>query len=301
MDGLQDEARQVDEGAAQQAQGVSTQVSGGEGAAAGGSGGEKAAAADEGIARARADYEAALRWQAPIQARTFAPCSKRARKARASRHAVRMPGREPAGGRPRSCTDTGWEEGRTGDRESCLGSAEDPVSTGESKLSFGGAACTRNAPCPHRASLGRRPWTKRQQASTGKPPMRMDATGQSNNGARRSSGTTCIWTARIASIIKMIGIVCQTHILAYNPRRRCLDGGTDRTDALTHLARCQHLPFLPIRHVKTTPLHPALALRPLSCCIRPDWSSRASCPHGRRGEPPIATRASKSDASGTSS
>lgn len=61
MDGLQDEARQVDEGAAQQAQGVSTQVSGGEGAAAGGSGGEKAAAADEGIARARADYEAALR------------------------------------------------------------------------------------------------------------------------------------------------------------------------------------------------------------------------------------------------
>ena len=114
MDGLQDEARQVDEGAAQQAQGVSTQVSGGEGAAAGGSGGEKAAGADEGIARARADYEAALRWQAPIQARTFAPCSKRARKARASRHAVRMPGREPAGGRPRSCTDTGWEEGRTG-------------------------------------------------------------------------------------------------------------------------------------------------------------------------------------------
>lgn len=135
-------------------------------------------------------------------------------------------------------------------RESCLGSAEDLVSTGESKLSFGGAACTRNAPCPHRASLGRRPWTKRQQASTGKPPMRMDATGQSNNGARRSNGTTCIWTARIASIIKMIGIVCRTHILAYNPRRRCLDGGTDRTDALTYLARCQHLPFLPIRHVK---------------------------------------------------
>jgi molecular chaperone GrpE (heat shock protein) len=61
MDGLQDEARQVDEGAAQQAQGASAQVSG-EGAAGGGAGGEKAAAAaDEGIARARADYEAALK------------------------------------------------------------------------------------------------------------------------------------------------------------------------------------------------------------------------------------------------
>ena len=61
MDGLQDEAKQVDEGAAQQAQGASAQVSG-EGAAGSGAGGEKAAAAaDEGIARARADYEAALR------------------------------------------------------------------------------------------------------------------------------------------------------------------------------------------------------------------------------------------------
>ena len=60
MDGLQDEARQVDEGAAQQAQGASAQVSG-EGAAGGGAGGEKAAAAaDEGVARARTDYEAAL-------------------------------------------------------------------------------------------------------------------------------------------------------------------------------------------------------------------------------------------------
>lgn len=62
MDGLQDEARQVDEGATQQVQGASAQASG-EGAAAGGAGGEKAApaAADEGIARARADYEAALK------------------------------------------------------------------------------------------------------------------------------------------------------------------------------------------------------------------------------------------------
>lgn len=58
MDGLQDEAKRVDEGAAQQAQGASAQVSG-EGAA----GGEKAApaAADESVARARAGYEAALR------------------------------------------------------------------------------------------------------------------------------------------------------------------------------------------------------------------------------------------------
>ena len=36
MDGLQDEAKQVDEGAAQQAQGASAQVSGCEDAAAGG-------------------------------------------------------------------------------------------------------------------------------------------------------------------------------------------------------------------------------------------------------------------------
>lgn len=50
MDGLQDEAKQVDEGAAQQTQDASAQVSGGEGAAA-----------DGGIARARADYEVALR------------------------------------------------------------------------------------------------------------------------------------------------------------------------------------------------------------------------------------------------
>lgn len=61
MDGLQNEARQVDEGAAQQAQGASAQMSG-EDAAGGGAGGEKAAAAaDEGVARARADYEAALK------------------------------------------------------------------------------------------------------------------------------------------------------------------------------------------------------------------------------------------------
>jgi hypothetical protein len=51
MDGLQDEARQVDEGAAQESQGASAQVSGD----------EKAAAADEGIAQARSDYEAALK------------------------------------------------------------------------------------------------------------------------------------------------------------------------------------------------------------------------------------------------
>ena len=60
MDGLQDEARQVDEGAAQQAQGASAQVSG-EGAAGGGAGGEKAAAAaDEGVARARAERDAKI-------------------------------------------------------------------------------------------------------------------------------------------------------------------------------------------------------------------------------------------------
>ena len=57
MDGLQDEARQVDEREARQAQ-----VSG-EGAAVGGAGDEKAApaAADEGVTRARADYEATLK------------------------------------------------------------------------------------------------------------------------------------------------------------------------------------------------------------------------------------------------
>lgn len=57
MDGLQDEAKRVDERAARQAQ-----VSG-EGVAVGGAGNEKAApaAADEGVARARADYEATLK------------------------------------------------------------------------------------------------------------------------------------------------------------------------------------------------------------------------------------------------
>ena len=58
MDGLQDEAKQVDEGAAQQTQGASAQVSGSEGAAAGGGATPKV---DGGIAKARADYEAALR------------------------------------------------------------------------------------------------------------------------------------------------------------------------------------------------------------------------------------------------
>ena len=58
MDGLQDEAKQVDEGAAQQAQGAPAQVSGGEGAAAGGGATPKV---DGGIAKAREDYEAALK------------------------------------------------------------------------------------------------------------------------------------------------------------------------------------------------------------------------------------------------
>ena len=58
MDGLQDEAKQVDEGAAQQAQGASAQVSGNEGAAAGVDATPKV---DGGIAQARADYEAALK------------------------------------------------------------------------------------------------------------------------------------------------------------------------------------------------------------------------------------------------
>ena len=61
MDGLQDETKRVDEGAAQQAQNTSAQVSSGEGTAIGGVGGEKVAAADESVARARADYEAALK------------------------------------------------------------------------------------------------------------------------------------------------------------------------------------------------------------------------------------------------
>lgn len=58
MDGLQDEAKQVDEDAAQQAQGASAQVSGGEGTATGGGATPKV---DGGITQARADYEAALR------------------------------------------------------------------------------------------------------------------------------------------------------------------------------------------------------------------------------------------------
>ena len=57
MDGLQDEAKQVDEGAAQQAQGASTQVSGGEDATAGGDAIPKV---DDGVTKAREDYEAAL-------------------------------------------------------------------------------------------------------------------------------------------------------------------------------------------------------------------------------------------------
>ena len=58
MDGLQDEAKQVDEGAVQQAQDAATQVRGGEGAAAGGGATPKV---DDDIAKARADYEAALK------------------------------------------------------------------------------------------------------------------------------------------------------------------------------------------------------------------------------------------------
>ena len=57
MDGLQDETKQVDEGAAQQVQGASAQVTGGEGAVAGGGATPKV---DGDIDRARADYEAAL-------------------------------------------------------------------------------------------------------------------------------------------------------------------------------------------------------------------------------------------------
>lgn len=56
MDGLQDEAKQVDEGAAQEPQGAPTQVSGGEGTAADGA----TPKVDGDIAKARADYEAAL-------------------------------------------------------------------------------------------------------------------------------------------------------------------------------------------------------------------------------------------------
>lgn len=53
MDGLQDEAKQVDEGAAQEPQGAPSQVSGDEGAVA-------TSIADDGVAKAREDYEAAL-------------------------------------------------------------------------------------------------------------------------------------------------------------------------------------------------------------------------------------------------
>ena len=54
MDGLQDETKQVDEGAAQGPQGAPTQVSGDDGAAA-------TPKVDDGAAKAREDYEAALR------------------------------------------------------------------------------------------------------------------------------------------------------------------------------------------------------------------------------------------------
>ena len=58
MDGLQDETKQIDEGAAQQAQGASAQVSGGEDATA--SGGATPKVGGD-IAKAREDYEAALK------------------------------------------------------------------------------------------------------------------------------------------------------------------------------------------------------------------------------------------------
>lgn len=58
MDGLQDEAKQVDEGAAQESQGASAQVSGSEGAAADGGATPKV---ESGISQARADYETALK------------------------------------------------------------------------------------------------------------------------------------------------------------------------------------------------------------------------------------------------
>lgn len=58
MDGLQDEAKQVDEGAAQQTQGESAQASSGEGVAADGGATPKV---EGGISQARADYEAALK------------------------------------------------------------------------------------------------------------------------------------------------------------------------------------------------------------------------------------------------
>ena len=58
MDGLQDEARQVGEGAAQEPQGAPAQVSSGEGVAADGGATPKV---EGGISQARADYEAALK------------------------------------------------------------------------------------------------------------------------------------------------------------------------------------------------------------------------------------------------
>lgn len=54
MDGLQDEARQVGEGAAQEPQAAPAQVSGGDGAAA-------SPKVDDGVSQAHADYEAALK------------------------------------------------------------------------------------------------------------------------------------------------------------------------------------------------------------------------------------------------
>lgn len=54
MDGLQDEARQVGEGAAQEPQGAPAQVSGDDGAAVG-------TKVDDGVSQAHADYEAALK------------------------------------------------------------------------------------------------------------------------------------------------------------------------------------------------------------------------------------------------
>lgn len=54
MDGLQDETKQVGEGAAQEPQGASTQMSGDDGAAT-------TPSTDDGAGRARADYEAVLK------------------------------------------------------------------------------------------------------------------------------------------------------------------------------------------------------------------------------------------------
>ena len=58
MDGLQDETKQVDEGAAQQAHDASAQVTGGEGAVAGDGATPKV---DNDVVQARKDYEAALK------------------------------------------------------------------------------------------------------------------------------------------------------------------------------------------------------------------------------------------------